>query len=205
VKPFELVRDAEGRPIAIRIRVPSLHLRRRVRMIAGTIRQRMPPVPWRLVRAYHLVKARVLYAIPEVELRRDALGHPDAVVCRFGGRIAEVPGLGGEIPHLGEKTFVVPVSEWLNEPRRPGLIATAVEVWHYRRFINFLGAKSFRKLYARTMLGWTWVFVTPLFPILLNVFVFGALIGVTSEGIPYFLFLVIGNLAWDFFSSALLW
>ena len=99
----------------------------------------------------------------------------------------------------------MPVSEWFNEPRRPGLIATAVEVWHYRRFINFLGAKSFRKLYARTMLGWTWVFVTPIFPILLNVFVFGALIGVTSEGIPYFLFLMIGNLAWDFFASALMW
>jgi lipopolysaccharide transport system permease protein len=37
------------------------------------------------------------------------------------------------------------------------------------------------------------------------VFVFHALIGVASEGVPYFLFLMVGNLAWDFFASALLW
>ena len=95
--------------------------------------------------------------------------------------------------------------QWSNEPKRQGPIATAIEVWQYRRFINFLGAKSFRKLYARTILGWTWVLVTPLLPIFLNLFVFGALIGLTSEGIPYFLFLTIGNLAWDFFGSALMW
>ena len=94
---------------------------------------------------------------------------------------------------------------WSNEPKRQGPIATARELWQYRRFINFLGAKSFRKLYARTLLGWTWVLVAPLFPLLLNLFVFGALIGMTSEGIPYFLFLTIGNLSWDFFASALMW
>jgi lipopolysaccharide transport system permease protein len=97
------------------------------------------------------------------------------------------------------------MAHWSNEPKRPGPVATALEVWQYRRFITFLGAKSFRKLYARTILGWTWVLVAPLFPILLNLFVFGALIGMSSEGIPYFLFLTIGNLSWDFFASALMW
>src|SRR6185295_14133624 len=94
---------------------------------------------------------------------------------------------------------------WSNEPKGQGPVAAAREVWQYRRFVNCLGLKSFRKLYARTMLGWGWVFITPLFPILLNLFVFGALIGMTSEGIPYFLFLTIGNLSWDFFQSALMW
>jgi lipopolysaccharide transport system permease protein len=94
---------------------------------------------------------------------------------------------------------------WSNEPKRQGPIAAAIEVWQYRRFVRFLGAKSFRKLYARTMLGWSWVLIGPLVPILLNLFVFGALIGMTSEGIPYFLFLTIGNLSWDFFQSALMW
>jgi lipopolysaccharide transport system permease protein len=95
--------------------------------------------------------------------------------------------------------------EWTNEPKRKGPIATALEVWQYRRFVSFLGAKSFRKLYARTLLGWTWVLVTPLFPLFLNLFVFGALIGLTAEGIPYFLFLTIGNLSWNYFASALMW
>ena len=95
--------------------------------------------------------------------------------------------------------------KWSNEPKGQGPIAAAQELWQYRRFINFLGAQSFRKLYARTMLGWTWVFVTPLVPILMNLFVFGVLVGVTSEGIPYFLFLAVGNISWDFFASALMW
>jgi lipopolysaccharide transport system permease protein len=97
------------------------------------------------------------------------------------------------------------LAPWSNEPKRPGPIATAMEVWQYRRFVNFLGAKSFRKLYARTILGWTWVLVAPLFPILMNLLIFGVLIGMTSEGIPYFLFLMVGNLAWEFFASALMW
>ena len=94
---------------------------------------------------------------------------------------------------------------WTNEPKGQGPIAAAREVWDYRRFVSFLGAKSFRKLYARTMLGWSWVFIGPLFPILLNLFVFGGLIGMTSEGIPYFLFLTIGSISWNFFATALMW
>src|SRR5882672_7845194 len=201
----ELHRDEAGRPAAVKVGIPQWHLRERVLAAARTARARLPRLPWRIVVACYNIRNTVLYLIPEIELRRDSLGRPEAVAFRFGGRAAMPPDrpTGGALPH--EYPLVVPVLKWSNEPRRPGLIATAIEVWHYRRFVNFLGAKSFRKLYARTMLGWSWVFVTPLFPILLNLFVFGALIGVTSEGIPYFLFLMIGNLAWDFFSSALMW
>jgi lipopolysaccharide transport system permease protein len=94
---------------------------------------------------------------------------------------------------------------WSIEPKRPGIIATAIEVWQYRRFINFLGVKSFRKLYARTILGWSWVFITPLFPLTLNALVFGGLIGLKSEGLPYFLFLTVGTISWDLFANALMW
>lgn len=94
---------------------------------------------------------------------------------------------------------------WSIEPKRVGIIATAVELWQYRRFINFLGVKSFRKLYARTILGWSWVFITPLFPLMLNALVFGGLLGLTSQGIPYFLFLTIGTISWDLFANALMW
>jgi lipopolysaccharide transport system permease protein len=96
-------------------------------------------------------------------------------------------------------------ARWTNDPKRQGLVAAAREVWEYRRFVSFLGAKSFRKLYARTMLGWSWVFIGPLFPIVLNLFVFGGLIGLTSEGVPYFLFLTIGSTSWNFFAAALMW
>jgi lipopolysaccharide transport system permease protein len=198
---FELRRDSKGRPDAIRIAPPSLDIRQRITAFAAMIGRRIPRAPARVVWVFTLIRYGVLYALPEVELRRDPIGRPAAVMFRFGGRVAAVPALPRA---TGTTTVVVPL-EWFHEPRGLGLISSAAEVWHYRRFISFLGAKSFRKLYARTMLGWFWVFAAPILPILLNVFVFGALIGVTSEGIPYFLFLMIGNLAWDLFASALMW
>lgn len=94
---------------------------------------------------------------------------------------------------------------WTNEPRRPGVISTSREVWQHRRFLKYLAARSMRKLYRRTALGIAWVFITPLFPIVVRVAIFGGLFGVNGDGVPYFLFFIIGNLCWDFFASALMW
>jgi lipopolysaccharide transport system permease protein len=60
-------------------------------------------------------------------------------------------------------------------------------------------------MYRRTVLGWLWLFIIPLFPLALRTLVFGGLLGVTSEGIPYFLFLTAGQLMWDFFALGLTW
>lgn len=94
---------------------------------------------------------------------------------------------------------------WTVEPRQRGPIATAREIWKHRRFVTYLGAKALRKLYARTALGQAWVVITPVLPLVLRAIVFGGLIGVTSEGIPYFLFLTVGTVLWNLFSSALMW
>jgi lipopolysaccharide transport system permease protein len=94
---------------------------------------------------------------------------------------------------------------WMVQSRDPGMIATAREVWHHRRFLRLLGYRALRKTYARTVLGTWWVLIAPLFPIAVRTLIFGGLVGVTSEGIPYFLFLTAGSVAWDLFSSALMW
>ena len=94
---------------------------------------------------------------------------------------------------------------WLNEPRAPGPVATAREVWRNRRFLKYLGVRVMRKLYARTVLGWLWLLILPLFPILIRVVVFGGLLGLTAEGIPYFLFVTVGTVSWAFFATALVW
>jgi lipopolysaccharide transport system permease protein len=103
------------------------------------------------------------------------------------------------------RTALADRSEWVNEPTVPGPAATLGEVWRYRRFLKYLGFRAMRKLYARTALGWSWILIRPLFPLTIRVLVFGGLLGMTSEGIPYFLFLTIGTVPWDFFSSAVMW
>ncbi|HXG87664.1 MAG TPA: ABC transporter permease [Vicinamibacterales bacterium] len=97
------------------------------------------------------------------------------------------------------------LSPWQIEPREQGVTATAREVWAHRRFMSFLAVRALRKMYARTALGWLWLFITPLWPVLLRAIVFGGLIGMTGEGIPYFLFLLVGSVLWDFFASGLMW
>lgn len=96
-------------------------------------------------------------------------------------------------------------ARWDVSPRYPGAIATLGEVWQYRRLLGFIGDRALRKMYRRTILGWLWLFINPLFPIALRAIIFGALLGVGSNGLPYFLFLLAGTVVWDVFANSLMW
>lgn len=94
---------------------------------------------------------------------------------------------------------------WEATPKPPGIGATVVEVWSYRRLLGFIGDRALKRMTRRTVLGWLWLFINPLFPIALRAIVFGGLLGVGSDGIPYFLFLVAGTVSWDIFAASLMW
>ncbi|HEY5616599.1 MAG TPA: ABC transporter permease [Vicinamibacterales bacterium] len=94
---------------------------------------------------------------------------------------------------------------WEVTPRYPGPLTTIGEVWRYKRLLGFIGDRALRKMYRRTVLGWLWLFINPLFPIALRAVIFGALLGVGSNGIPYFLFLLAGTVVWDVFAASLMW
>lgn len=92
---------------------------------------------------------------------------------------------------------------WEVSPRYPGALATLAEVWQFRRLIGFIGDRALRRMYRRTVLGWLWLVINPLFPIALRAIVFGGLLGVASNGLPYFLFLLAGTVIWDVFATSL--
>jgi len=94
---------------------------------------------------------------------------------------------------------------WEATARYPGAVATMGEVWRYRQLLGFIGDRALRRMYRRTVLGWLWLFINPLFPIALRAVVFGGLLGVGSNGIPYFLFLLAGSVVWDVFAASLVW
>jgi lipopolysaccharide transport system permease protein len=96
-------------------------------------------------------------------------------------------------------------ARWEVSPRYPGAIATLGEVWQYRRLLGFIGDRALRKMYRRTVLGWLWLFINPLFPVALRAIIFGGLLGVGSNGLPYFLFLLAGTVVWDTFANSLMW
>jgi lipopolysaccharide transport system permease protein len=80
-----------------------------------------------------------------------------------------------------------------------------VEIWRHRRLLRFIGSRALRKIYRRTVLGWAWLFIIPLFPIALRTLVFGGLLNVGTDGVPYMLFLTAGTVAWDLFAMGLTW
>ena len=100
----------------------------------------------------------------------------------------------------------VATESWSIEPRTGGFGSRLAEVWQYRRMFLFFGERAFRKLYQNTVLGKAWIFLRPLVPLLVRVFVFGALLRVSTDGrAPYFLFLAVGAGAWELFASCVMW
>jgi lipopolysaccharide transport system permease protein len=93
---------------------------------------------------------------------------------------------------------------WEVSSRHPGVVATLADVWRHRTLLGFIATRALQRRYKRTILGWLWLFITPLVPLALRVLIFGVLLGVTSNGIPYFLFLLAGTVAWDLFASCVM-
>jgi lipopolysaccharide transport system permease protein len=96
---------------------------------------------------------------------------------------------------------------WTIEPRAAGLGARGREVWQYRRMFRFFGERALRKLYQKTVLGVVWIVLRPLIPLVVRVFLFGALLKVGSGTlrVPYFLFLLVGSAAWELFAACVMW
>lgn len=95
---------------------------------------------------------------------------------------------------------------WTIEPRARGFGSRMLEVWQYRHMFLFFGRRAFAKLYQKTVLGAVWIFLRPLMPLAVRVFVFGALLQVgTGSRVPYFLFLAVGTAAWELFASCVMW
>ena len=103
-------------------------------------------------------------------------------------------------------TDVEPLKDgWVIEPRRSGAMARARELWRYRRLLRYFAARSIDKMVRRTILGNWWLFIRPLFPLAVSTIIFGGMLDVSSDGVPYFLFLLAGTSIWELFATSLMW
>jgi lipopolysaccharide transport system permease protein len=91
------------------------------------------------------------------------------------------------------------------EERRPGLHHRVRELWRYRRMIWFFGKRFLERRYRRTILGWIWIPLRPTLTIASRVLIFGGLLAVPSNGVPYLIFFLVGYATWDLFASYLIW
>ena len=76
------------------------------------------------------------------------------------------------------------------------------DIWEYRELLYYLIIREIQGAYRQTALGMTWIFLRPVVNVLLLSFVFGRLVKVPSDGLPYPLFSLAALLPWGFFSNA---
>jgi len=94
--------------------------------------------------------------------------------------------------------------KWVIEPARVGLIARAEELWRYRRILWFFAARRIKERYEDKTLGRFWMFFQPLAPILISTMIFGNMLQVPSDGVPYFLFFLAGMSCWRIFERGVI-
>ncbi|MBA2504888.1 MAG: ABC transporter permease [Thermoleophilaceae bacterium] len=90
-------------------------------------------------------------------------------------------------------------------PRPPGVFERLRELWTYRRLIRFFGRRALEKRYLRTWIGWPWIPLRPVLEVGSRALLFGGLLGVPSQGIPYPIFLLVGMAAWELFDRTAFW
>lgn len=87
------------------------------------------------------------------------------------------------------------------EPQNKLLDLKLNEVWNYRDLIWLNVQRDFKTRYKQTILGPFWFVVQPLLTTLIQAFVFGTIAGIPTDEVPQFLFYMIGNVTWQYFSA----
>ncbi|SDB68212.1 ABC transporter permease [Butyrivibrio sp. INlla16] len=77
------------------------------------------------------------------------------------------------------------------------------ELLKYKDLIYLFFKRNYATRYKQTILGPMWLILNPLITVTLYAFIFGNLAGLSTEGIPQFVFYLCSNALWTFFSSSL--
>ncbi|MBS1534273.1 MAG: ABC transporter permease [Bacteroidetes bacterium] len=77
------------------------------------------------------------------------------------------------------------------------------DLWRYRDLLWMFVKRDFVSFYKQTVLGPLWFFIQPIFTTLVFTFVFGNLAGISTDGLPQYLFYLSGITAWNYFSDCL--
>ena len=93
--------------------------------------------------------------------------------------------------------------EWEIGPKTGFSLEELKSVFDYRHLLSAMVKKEFILNYRQTILGPVWLLFQPLLTLIVYVFVFGKLMGVsTSRSIPPVLFYFSGIVLWNFFSDS---
>lgn len=77
------------------------------------------------------------------------------------------------------------------------------DLWHYRDLLILFVKRDFVSFYKQTILGPLWFFIQPVFTTIVFSAIFGNLAGISTDGLPKYLFYLSGITCWNYFSDCL--
>lgn len=77
------------------------------------------------------------------------------------------------------------------------------ELWQYRELVYFLAWRDVKVRYKQTIIGVAWVLIQPLAMMAVFWLLFGRMAKLSSDGMPYPLFVLVALLPWQFFSRVI--
>lgn len=77
-------------------------------------------------------------------------------------------------------------------------------VWSYRDLLFLFVHRDFIAFYKQTILGPIWFLIQPIFTMLVYIFVFSSLAGISTDNIPSPIFYLLGITAWTYYSESLI-
>ena len=105
---------------------------------------------------------------------------------------------GGSVDAAGSTsspTVIEPPRAW----EMPGL----KEIWEHRELLYFLAWRDIKVRYKQTVIGAAWAILQPFLTMVVFSLIFGGLLAVPSDGVPYPVFSYAALLPWTFFASGL--
>ena len=88
-------------------------------------------------------------------------------------------------------------------PRKTLSLKDVKELWQYRELLYFFAWRDLKVRYKQTFIGVLWAIFQPFITMVVFSVFFGGLAKVPSDGVPYPIFVYVGLLFWQFFSTAL--
>lgn len=89
------------------------------------------------------------------------------------------------------------------EPNGGSIKGELKELWEYRQLIKMFVKRDFKTMYAQTILGPLWYVVHAILSASVMTVVFEKIAGISTNGIPGFLFYMSGNILWTDFATCI--
>ena len=102
---------------------------------------------------------------------------------------------GSETMNNDRITYVTAHSKWYR--------LNLGEIWRYRDLMWLFVKRNLTTSYKQTVLGPLWILINPLLSTTVFTVIFGVIAGISTDGMPQFLFYMSGNVLWGFFSACL--